>query len=51
MTDIKNFFLWFIDNLPDFLMSDPIKYFVGIFIAGMIIKLILDLCGIRSERR
>lgn len=51
MTQIKTFFLWFIDNLPTFLMSEPIKYFVGIFIAGMIIKMILTLCGIKSERR
>lgn len=51
MTNIKSFFLWFLDNLPDFLMSEPICYFVGIFIAGMIINLILTLCGIKSERR
>ena len=50
MTAITNFFLWFIDNLPDFLMAEPIKYFVGIFIAGMIIKMILSICGL-SERR
>ena len=50
MTDIKNFFLWFIDHLPDFLMSEPIKYFVGIIIAGLLIKIILSICGL-TERR
>lgn len=40
MADIKTFVLWFIDNIPTFLMSEPIKYFVGIAILVFIIKII-----------
>lgn len=50
MTNIKNFFLWFLDNLPDFLMSEPICYFVGLIIGALVINLILTICGIKERR-
>ena len=45
MTNVQNFVLWFLDNLPDFLMSEPIKYFVGIAIFALIIQCVLVLIG------
>lgn len=50
MANMKDFTLWFIDKLPDFLLSEPICYLVGIVILGFIIKCILVICGL-SERR
>lgn len=50
MSDMVSFSSWFFTNLPDFLLSEPIKYFVGLVISAFIIKLILSLCGL-SERR
>lgn len=29
MAEMKTFVLWFIQQLPTFLMSEPIKYLVG----------------------
>lgn len=46
MTAMKNFTLWLLDNIPDFLMSEPIVYFVGIFILAFIVKILLTLFGV-----
>lgn len=51
MTAMKNFTLWFIDNLPDFLLSEPIIYFVGLFILAFIVRIILRLCGIERGNK
>lgn len=39
------FVTWFIEEFPNFLISEPIIYFVGIIILGYIIKLIVSLKG------
>lgn len=39
MSAVQNFVTWFISQLPTFLMSDPIKYFVGFFFLGITISL------------
>lgn len=43
MAEMKAFTLWFLDTIPDFLMSDPIKYLWGLALLGYILKLILNL--------
>lgn len=50
MASMQQFTIWFLDNIPDFLLSEPICYFVGIVILGFIIKCVLTICGL-SERR
>lgn len=40
---MKEFSLWFLTEFPDFLMSDPIRYFVGVVLAFFVIDLIRDL--------
>lgn len=39
MTAVQNFITWFISQIPSFLMSEPIKYFVGFFFLGIVISL------------
>lgn len=43
MESVTQFWTWFIEEFPAFLMSEPIKYFVGLIILGYIIKLIVSL--------
>lgn len=50
MASMQSFTLWFLNNIPRFLLSEPIVYFVGLAILGLIIQIILRLCGL-SERR
>lgn len=50
MASMQSFTLWFLNQLPAFLLSEPISYFTGLIILGFIIKVILTLCGL-SERR
>lgn len=40
MTSMQTFITWFLNNLPSFLLSDPIIYFVGFWFAGLTILLI-----------
>lgn len=48
MTNMQNFVLWFLDYIPEFLLSDPIKYFVGFWFAGITILLIKRILNISS---
>lgn len=45
MQAMMTFVTWFIEEFPNFLISEPIIYFVGIIILGYIIKLIVSLKG------
>lgn len=49
MADMISFSSWFFSNLPDFLLSEPIKYFTGLIITFFVVKVIISLMGI--ERR
>lgn len=49
MSDMINFSSWIFQNLPDFLLSEPIKYFTGLIITFFVIKVIFALIGF--ERR
>ena len=42
MAAMQSFTLWFIQNLPTFFMSEPIKYLWGLLLLGYIIKLIVS---------
>lgn len=46
MANAKSFVEWFLSNIPTFLMSDPIIYFVGFGFLGFTIKLFRDLVNI-----
>ena len=43
MSQMMTFVNWFIEELPDFLMSDAIKPLWGLLLAGYIIRIVLDL--------
>lgn len=43
MQDMIAFNTWFIEEFPEFLMSEPVKYFVGLIILSYCIKIILSL--------
>lgn len=49
MSDMVNFSSWFFSALPDFLLSEPIKYFTGLIITFFIVKVILRLCGLERS--
>lgn len=38
-----DFNLWFLEHMPEFLMTEPVKYFVGLIILAYCIKLIVSL--------
>lgn len=42
-----DFCTWFLTELPDFLMSEPMCYFVGFAIAFVVLSLIRDMIHIR----
>ena len=42
MIAMQNFTLWFIQNIPAFLLSEPIKYLWGLMLLGYIFKLIVS---------
>lgn len=39
---MKNFSLWFLEELPSFLLSEPIIYFIGIGTFAVIVKIVKD---------
>lgn len=43
MQDMMNFNIWIIQNVPAFLMEEPIIYFVGVIILSYLIKIIVSL--------
>lgn len=47
MQSMKDFCLWFIDQLPIFLMAEPVRYFVGFFFSFAIIGLVVRLMNIK----
>lgn len=49
MQVMQNFCVWFLEQLPAFLMTEPIIYFVGLFFSFFIVKLIMALCSIGSR--
>lgn len=48
MESMKTFTLWFIEELPVFLMAEPVIYFVGIAFGLLVIGLIKGLINIKK---
>lgn len=46
LESMKTFAIWFLTQIPDFLMSEPICYFVGIIVLLWILKVILRLSNV-----
>lgn len=46
MADMQTFIGWFLTVLPDFLMSEPMCYFIGFAFAILTIRIIRDLIHI-----
>lgn len=46
MTAMQNFSMWLLEEIPVFLMAEPIKYFTGIAITCGVIGLLRKLCNI-----
>lgn len=46
MSSMQTFVMWFLDNLPTFLLSEPIIYIIGFVFAGLTIDLIRRIINI-----
>lgn len=46
MDDMKTFVLWFLEQLPSFLLSEPMCYFVGFAFLIVTIRVIRDIVRI-----
>lgn len=46
MAESKEFILWFLSNLPDFLMADPIKQFLGFAFLAVTIRLFKEIISV-----
>lgn len=44
---MKDFTLWFIEQLPTFLMSEPICYFVGFAMLFVVVSLVRQIINLR----
>ena len=42
MANMQAFVTWFLEQLPAFLMSDPVSYFVGFAFLIVVIRIIRD---------
>lgn len=40
MSEIQAFITWFLNNLPSFLMTEPICYFIGFAFLGLTVRLV-----------
>lgn len=47
MENAKAFAMWFLENIPDFLMSEPIVYIVGLFVLAVVIKFTYSLMHLK----
>lgn len=48
MIAMKDFTMWLLDNIPDFLMSEPIIYIFGAILLSFVISIIFRLCGMNK---
>lgn len=39
MSDMMDFSMWFLQQIPDFLMSEPINYLVGLGVLSVVVVL------------
>lgn len=43
MQEMMDFNTWFLQNMPNFLLSDPVKYLFGLVILAYCLKIIFSL--------
>lgn len=43
MSDIQSFITWFLDEIPSFLMTEPICYLLGFVFLGLTVRLVIKL--------
>lgn len=46
MGNMQTFFLWFLEEIPNFLLAEPIRYFTGVFIGFAVVGLFRKLIRI-----
>lgn len=47
MQAMQTFTMWLLDNIPDFLMSEPIIYIFGAIILSFVVSIIFRLCHLK----
>ena len=47
LDNARTFAFWFLENIPEFLLSEPIIYFVGIAFLLVVIKAFASIINIR----
>lgn len=47
MTEMQNFCSWFLSELPNFLLSNPIKYFLGFWFLAIAMHLAFKIINIK----
>lgn len=47
MAAMKDFTMWLLDNIPDFLMSEPIIYLFGCILLSFVVSIIFRLCRLK----
>lgn len=48
MANAKEFAIWFLEKLPEFLMSEPIVYIIGLFVLAFVIKLMFRIMHVKD---
>lgn len=46
MADMQAFAMWFLSELPTFLMAEPMSYFIGFAMLLLVIRLVRELTSI-----
>lgn len=49
MSEMKDFVMWFLVNLPDFLMAEPICYLVGFGFLFVVVALFKSMINIHRS--
>lgn len=47
MQSSKDFVMWFLNNLPTFLLAEPINYFLGFAFLGLTINLFKRIINVK----
>lgn len=47
MNNMMTFSLWWLEQLPDFLMSEPMCYFIGLFFLGFVVVIFRRIIGLK----
>lgn len=47
MANMQNFVLWFVSQLPQFFLSEPMIYVFGFVVLAFVVSLVFKITGIR----